>query len=185
MENSNNISKKGYVHIYSGNGKGKTTAAIGLAARALGSEMTVCYCSFHKDPELYGYSEMKSLEKLGAKIINFAKYHPHLEELVAEETNKEIANDVDKAIDYLALFITENKYDLIILDEVLISIRDKYLSEDKLVDFIKNKPVSVELVLTGRGITDKLSLHADYITNFECVKHPYYNNLSPRKGIEF
>ena len=181
-ETSNEL---GLIHIYTGTGKGKTTAAIGLAARALGSELKVCYCSFHKHPQKYGYTEMESLKKLGAHVINFAKHHPHMDENVTDETIDAIKEEVAEAIDTLTTLLSTQQFDLLIMDEIFISIRDNYLDEEVLIDFIKNKPANTELVLTGRGATEKTMTLAHYITNMECVKHPYYSNIASRKGIEY
>ena len=175
----------GLIHIYTGTGKGKTTAAIGLAARALGGGLSVCYCSFHKCPEKYGYSEMESLKKLGARVINFAQYHPHMDQNVTEETIAGIKEEVSQAIDTLTTLLSKEDFDMLIMDEIFISIRDNYLDEDILIDFIQNKPAKTELVLTGRGATDRTMAMAHYITNMECIKHPYYNNVPSRKGIEY
>ncbi|MGV8962566.1 MAG: cob(I)yrinic acid a,c-diamide adenosyltransferase [Candidatus Saccharimonadaceae bacterium] len=187
----------GLIHVYTGTGKGKTTAAIGLTARALGSGLSVCYCSFHKDPEKYGYTEMDSLKKLGAHVINFAKYHPHMDNKVNEATiatiTKEvneatiatITKEVNEAMDTITTLFTSIHFDMLILDEIFISVRDNYLEEEKLIDFIKNKPKATELVLTGRGATTKILSMADYITDFVCIKHPYYKKMHPRKGIEY
>lgn len=175
----------GLVHIYTGDGKGKTTAAIGLAVRALGSGLSVCYCSFHKDPEKYGYSEMEGLKKLGAHVINFAKYHPHMEKNVSEATIAEIRKEVEEAIETIVALMSTVQFDLLILDEVLISVRDKYLDENRLIEFLKNKPKATELVVTGRGATNEIMAHAHYITNMEVIKHPYYENMPSRKGIEY
>ena len=184
--NSDIIKKEtGLIHIYTGTGKGKTTAAIGLAARALGSGLSVCYCSFHKDPDKYGYTEMESLKKLGAHVINFAKHHPHMENNVSEETISEITKEVKQALDSITQLLTTEQFDLLILDEIFISIRDNYINESKLIDFIENKPELTELVLTGRGATKKALSMAHYITNMECVKHPFYDNIPSRKGIEY
>lgn len=175
----------GLIHIYTGTGKGKTTAAIGLAARALGGGLSVCYCSFHKCPEKYGYSEMESLKKLGARVINFAQHHPHMDEDVTDTTIAGIKVEVNEAIEALTTLLSKEDFDMLIMDEIFISIRDSYLEEDILIDFIKNKPTKTELVLTGRGATDKTMAMAHYITNMECIKHPYYNNTPSRKGIEY
>src|SRR5690554_2202845 len=93
-DNRDILKETGLIHVYTGTGKGKTTAAVGLATRALGSGLSVCYCSFHKDPEKYGYSEMESLKKLGAHVINFAKHHPHMEENVSDATISKITEEV-------------------------------------------------------------------------------------------
>ena len=181
----NNMISTGLIHIYTGTGKGKTTAAIGLAARALGNGLSVCYCSFHKSPEKYGYSEMVSLKKLGAVVINFAKHHPHMDENVTKETIVGIKNEVNEAMNSVTTLLSSLHFDLLILDEIFISVRDNYLDEQVLIDFIENKPTETELVLTGRGATEKTMAMAHYITNMECVKHPYYNNVPSRKGIEY
>ena len=175
----------GLIHIYTGTGKGKTTAAIGLAARALGGGLKVCYCSFHKCPQKYGYSEMESLKKLGARVTNFAQYHPHMDKDVTDATIAGIKKEVSQAIETLTTLLSEEPFDVLIMDEIFISIRDNYLDEAILIDFITNKPATTELVLTGRGATDKTMALAHYITNMECVKHPYYNNVPSRKGIEY
>ena len=186
-QNNLNKSEKetGLIHIYTGTGKGKTTAAIGLAARALGSGLSVCYCSFHKHPEKYGYTEMESLKKLDAHVINFAKHHPHMDENVTDETINAIKKEVTEAINSLTTLLSAQQFDMLIMDEIFISLRDNYLDEDILIEFIKSKPEKTELVLTGRGATEKTMSLAHYITNMECVKHPYYQNIPSRKGIEY
>lgn len=172
----------GLIHIYTGDGKGKTTSAVGLATRALGSGLSVCYCSFHKRPEKYGYTEMDSLRKLGAKVYNFAKGHPHLDKSIDED---EIKRQVPEAISTLNNLLQTVKIDLLIMDEILISVRDNYLSEDILVDFIKNKPQNTELVLTGRAATDRVMELADYVTFCKKLKHPYDKGVMSRAGIEY
>lgn len=179
------IRDTGLIHIYTGTGKGKTTAAIGLAARALGSGLSVCYCSFHKHPEKYGYTEMESLKKLGANVINFVKHHPHMDKDVTEVIIDSIKEEVTEAIATLTTLLSSIQFDVLIMDEILISVRDNYLDEEILIEFIENKPKKTELVLTGRGATERVILMADYVTNMECVKHPYYQNIPSRKGIEY
>lgn len=174
------MNRLGLIHIYTGDGKGKTTACIGLAARALGSGYKVLYCSFHKRPEKYGYTEMESLKKLGAEVINFAKGHPHLDKSVIAET---LVEEVAEALDMIEK--RWDNVDVLIMDEILISVRDGYLSEDVLADFIKRKPEKTELVMTGRGATDSLMELSDYVSHIQKVKHPYDRNIRSRKGIEF
>lgn len=188
MTESNKLNQSketGLIHIYTGTGKGKTTAAIGLAARALGGGLSVCYCSFHKCPDKYGYSEMESLKKLGARVINFAQHHPHMDEDVTDSNIAGIKEEVNQAIKTLTTLLSEEDFDMLIMDEIFISLRDNYLDEDILIDFIKNKPAKTELVLTGRGATEQTMAMAHYITDMVCIKHPYYNNTPSRKGIEY
>ncbi len=172
----------GLIHVYTGDGKGKTSSAVGLATRALGSGFRVCYCSFHKRPEKYGYTEIESLGRLGADISVFAKGHPHLDRSINEN---EIRREVAEAITYLRNLLKEKPIDLLILDEILISVRDRYLDEAVLLDFIKNKPPHTELVLTGRGATEKVMELADYVTFCRKLKHPYDNGITSRRGIEY
>lgn len=174
------MNRLGLIHIYTGDGKGKTTACVGLAARSVGSGHRVLYCSFHKRPEKYGYTEMESLKKLGIEVINFAKGHPHLDKSISADT---LVIEVDEA-----LKIIESKWndvDVLILDEIIISVRDGYLQENTLIDFIKRKPENTELVMTGRGATDRLIEIADYVSFVKKIKHPYDKNIRSRKGIEF
>ncbi len=172
----------GLIHIYTGDGKGKTTAAVGLAVRALGSGLKVCYCSFHKRPEKYGYTEIESLRKLGAEIHIFAKGHPHLDKSIDENV---IRKEVPEALETLRDILKIQKIDLLIMDEILISVRDKYIEEKLLMDFIKDKPRHTELVLTGRAATEKIMELADYITFCKKIKHPYDRGVQSRAGIEF
>lgn len=172
----------GLIHIYTGDGKGKTTSAIGLATRALGGGMKVCYVSFHKRPELFGYTEMDSLRKLGAKVINLAKGHPHLDSSIKRET---MVTEVNEGLLMLKELITNEEFDLLILDEILISVRDHYIGEELLIDFVRNKPQFLELVMTGRGATPALIDLADYVSYVEKVKHPFDRSIQSRKGIEY
>ncbi|MDO4790111.1 MAG: cob(I)yrinic acid a,c-diamide adenosyltransferase [Porphyromonas sp.] len=174
--------KFGLIHIYTGDGKGKTTAAVGLATRALGGGFKVCYCSFHKRPEKYGYTEMESLRQLGASVYNFAKGHPHLDKSISVET---VARESKEAVNFLTDLIQRESYDLLIMDEILISVRDHYIEEELLLEFIRNKPKHLELVLTGRGATENVMELAHYVTFCKKLKHPFDNKIRSRKGIEY
>jgi len=172
----------GLIHIYTGNGKGKTTCAVGLATRALGFGLKVCYASFHKRPELYGYHEIGMLAKFGATVHVFAKGHPHLDKSLDET---EIRNDVANGIAQLRELIADDSFDMLIMDEILISVRDGYLAESELISFIKDKPARLELVLTGRGATASVIELADYVSEIQKVAHPYDKGITSRGGIEF
>lgn len=176
------MKETGLIHIYTGDGKGKTTAAIGLAVRAAGGGLSVCYTSFHKNPELYGYTEMDSLRRLGITVVNYAKGHPHLDRSLDDA---EIAKEVAWGLEEISRRITGEHYDLLIMDEIIISVRDGYITEDRLVEFIRNKPQTLELVITGRGATQRLIELADYVSNIQKIKHPYDKGIFSRKGIEF
>lgn len=176
------MKEKGLIHIYTGDGKGKTTAAVGLAVRAAGGGLRVCYVSFHKRPELYGYTEMDSLRKLGVMVLNYAKGHPHLDASIDETV---IACEVREGISELSKLIKAEDFDLLIMDEIIISVRDGYLSENELIEFIQNKPERLELVITGRCATPRMIELADYVSYVQKLKHPFDKGILSRKGIEF
>lgn len=172
----------GLIHIYTGEGKGKTTAAVGLAVRALAHGMKVCYVHFNKQPELYGYNEIQNLKKLGATVLGYTPGHWSFNPSVSPENSRK---DVQNGLLALSEFIRNEQPDLLVLDEILISVRDGVLKEDELISFIDRKPEHLELVMTGRGATDGLIERADYVSYIQKIKHPYDQNIFSRQGIEF
>jgi cob(I)alamin adenosyltransferase len=174
--------EKGLVHVYTGNGKGKTTSAVGLTVRALSHGKKACYSYFNKKPAKYGYTEIESLKKLGAEILGFTDGHPSFDKSITKEKHK---IQTQKGIETLKELILNNNFDMLIMDEILISVRDGFLEEALLIEFIKNKPKSLELVMTGRGATNKIIEIADYVCNIEKIKHPMDNGVMGREGIEF
>ena len=174
--------KKGLVHLYTGTGKGKTTASVGLATRALGQDFKVVYAHFMKRPELYGYHEIDSLKKLGATVMGFTDGHPNFNKSVTPEN---LRKQVADALVYLTGFWQTSAPDLMILDEILICVRDGFLDEADLITFIESKPETMELVLTGRGATPGVIEKAHYVSEINKVKHPFDEGIPSRKGIEF
>ena len=173
---------RGLIHIYTGEGKGKTTAAVGLAVRALGHGMRVCYAHFNKQPELYGYNEIQSLKKLGAIVLGFTNGHWSFNPSVTPESSR---NEVKNGLMVLLEFINKEKTDLLIMDEILISVRDGVLSEVELIRFIDQKPEHMELVMTGRGASSGLIEKADYVSYIQKIKHPYDQKILSRQGVEY
>jgi len=173
--------EKGLIEVYTGDGKGKTTAVIGLACRATGHNLKVCYIYFHKNPERWGYGEFKILEKIGVDIFGFAKEHPHFDKVEKEKLREECL----KGIEFIKKIYEEKKYDVIICDEILISLRDGFLNEEEIIKIMEEKPENIELVLTGRYITKKIIEKADLVSEIKKIKHPYDKGIKSRKGIEF
>lgn len=176
------MNDKGLIHIYTGYGKGKTTCGVGLALRALGHNKKVVYCYFHKNPEKYGYNEIMMLEKCGAKVLGFAKGTPLFNKSL---TFQELSTEVALGIDILKNMMLSEPIDLLVMDEILISIRDGYLAENALVEFIEYKPALMELVMTGRDATTTLKEIADYVSVIQKEKHPYDKGTMAREGIEY
>lgn len=176
------MKSKGLVQIYTGDGKGKTTAAVGLAVRARGHGLRVCYIYFHKDPEKWGYSEHAVLKKIGIDVIGFARKHPCCD----RKTNIEyIRKDCLKGLDFVKEVYRQKKYDLLILDEINISLRDGFLKTDEIMPILTEKPANLELVLTGRGASQKLIKLADLVSRIQKIKHPYDRGVKRREGIEY
>jgi len=169
--------KNGKIHIYLGDGKGKTTAALGLAMRARGAGMKVIVLQFLKKGK---YSELKSLQKLGVKVEQLGQRNFCNPKKVKKDEKKKAQNGVMLASD----IIFSKKYDLVILDEINVAIKFCLIQEEELIDLLKLKPKGVELVLTGRGLPKQLIKLADYVTEMKEIKHPFKNGLEARLGIE-
>jgi cob(I)alamin adenosyltransferase len=174
--------KKGLIHIYTGDGKGKTTAAIGLAIRALGHKLSVCYAYFHKNPEKDGYAETQILQDLGVEIHGIAQDHPFFN---PDIDPKEHRKQAEAGLDQLVDMTHQKKYDLLVMDEVIIAVHSGFLPEEKLLDFMEKKPAGLEMILTGRNATPMMIEHADYVSSITSVKHPFEQNIHAREGIEY
>jgi cob(I)alamin adenosyltransferase len=174
--------KKGLIQVYTGPGKGKSTAAIGQAVRAAGHGFKVGLVTFFKDPEAFGYGEYKSLEKLGIKTFLFAKKHPHFyKELNPDDVRRECS----EGLEFIRELFRDPSWDMLVLDEINIAIRDGFLKEEEILSLLEAKPEKLELVLTGRGITEKIIEKAALVSEVKEVKHPYNQGIKSREGIEY
>jgi cob(I)alamin adenosyltransferase len=174
--------KKGLIQIYTGPGKGKSTAAIGQAVRAAGHGLNVALVTFFKDPEAFGYGEYKSLEKLGIKSFLFAKKHPHF---YKELNTNDVCRECSRGLEFIKELFRDPSWDMLVLDEINIAVRDGFLQEEEVLSLLEAKPEKLELVLTGRGITDKIAEKADLVSEVKEVKHPYRQGIKSREGIEY
>lgn len=169
---------KGYVQLYYGNGKGKTTAAMGLALRAAGCGLKVYIAQFVKGLK---YSELISLARLKDNIT--VKQYGRGCFIKREATQK----DVDAAQNGLVevkKIIASGKYDVIILDEITIAEYFKLLSIEDILALIASKPQNVELILTGRKADSRIIEAADLVTEMVEIKHYYNKGIEAREGIE-
>ena len=173
---------KGLIQVYTGDGKGKSTAAIGQAVRAVGHNFKVGFVSFFKDPDVFGYGEYESLQKLGIKIFLFARKHPHFyKEINLDEVREECL----KGVDFIKELFQDESWDMLVLDEVNIAVRDGFLKEEEVLSVLEAKPKKLELVLTGRGATEEIMKRADLVSEIKEVKHPYEQGINGREGIEY
>ena len=169
-------------HIYYGDGKGKTTAAIGLAVRAAGSKMKVLFVQFLKT-EFSG--ERRILSHTENVTLTFCplelKFTFEMDDKEKAQAAKIFKGIFDNAV---TTALTE-KYDMVVLDEVFEAINAHMLSESEVYEFITNAPSSMEIVMTGHNPPQKFMDCADYITEFKKIKHPYDRGITGRIGIEF
>ncbi|KXB01820.1 hypothetical protein AKJ41_00180 [candidate division MSBL1 archaeon SCGC-AAA259O05] len=174
--------EKGYIQVYTGPGKGKTTAALGQALRAVGHDMEVCIVYFYKMPEKWDYKGFSLLENLGVEIHGFAKKHPDFfESIGGGKARKETL----RGLEMIEKIFDEKSFDMIILDEVIIAVRDGYIEEKELLGLLDKKPEETELVLTGRGATESLKQRADLVSDIRETKHHFNKGVERRKGIEY
>ena len=167
----------GMVHIYTGDGKGKTSSATGLAIRCAGYGKKVKIFQFLKATPT---GELESLKKLGIDVVRIntcESFYYDMTETEKQITKEETLNAVE------SLF--NEDYDLVVLDEILCTLNNGILSVDDVIQIIKNKPQKTELVLTGRNMPQILMEYADYVSEIKCVKHPYQNGVDARCGIDF
>lgn len=169
--------KKGLIQIYTGNGKGKTTAAFGLAMRATGAGLKVYILQFIKGKF---YSELKALKQVkGIKIEQcgrgcFIKGKP-------KKIDKDLAQ---KGLMKAVARTMSGIYDVVMLDEINVALQLGLVSQQEILRLLKNKPRNVELILTGRYCPKIVLKHADLVTEMKEVKHPYAKGINARLGIE-
>jgi len=170
---------EGLIHIYTGEGKGKTTAAVGVALRAKARGYRVLFAQFMKSAR---GNELDLIEKHSIKVVQYNEilspyFHP-------EAGKEEQAQKINAALKDLEQSMGE--YDLVVLDEFIHLIGTGLLSEEKALRLIRKKPEQVELVLTGRGATDALIEAAHYVTEMKNIKHPLKEGIRKAKeGIEY
>ena len=171
------------IHIYTGNGKGKTTSAFGLAMRASGQGQKVCVFQFLK-PKALLCGEQVSIEKLkGAKLVKFNQAHPMF--ISSEKQLKGLKASIKKDFDKAKKAVMSKRYDVIELDENINVFDQGFIEGKTFLSFLKKVPAKVELVLTGRGDISSIEQYADYVTVMIEKKHPFRNKIGARKGIEY
>ncbi len=173
--------KHGCVHIYTGEGKGKTTAAVGLAIRAKSRGLKVLFVQFMKGGADSG--EINILKNISVTTKKFSRirspyFYPDI-------NRKQLKKDVNEAVAYIKKIAAGAGFDMLILDEFNCLLAEGLLTDEAAVDLILNKPEQLELVLTGRGATKRLIEAADYVTEMKIVKHPFSKGIKARRGIEY
>lgn len=175
----------GYIQIYTGNGKGKTTASLGLAMRALGRKWKVLIVMFTKGGDNYG--ELKSFKNLSDEISNnLTIVQAGLDRIVyAGNKNADDEKEIQQGWEITKKAIENDEYQLIILDEINIAIDLDILDIDEVIEVLKNKPKDMEIVLTGRNAHKKAIEIAHLVSEIKPVKHYWDTGVVARKGIEY
>ena len=171
--------EKGYIHIYTGPGKGKTTAALGLGLRAAGAGLKVHMIQFMKGRR---YSELDTIEN----IPNFTFSQHGRDEFVKKEKPEQIDIDLaQEGLSHAKDIIEKGKYDMVILDEMNVAVDFNLIKLDDAIKLIEGKPEKLELILTGRYAHPELVKMADLVTEMLEIKHPYQTGVQARKGVDY
>jgi len=175
--------KNGYVQIYTGNGKGKTTAAVGLATRAAGNGYNVFMVQFLKGSKT---GEIEAAKKMAPffNIFRFEKKRGFFWTLNSEEKS-ELKVEVQKAYEFCMEALQEQKCDILIMDEVMGALNNELISEKQLLELIDRKPDNIELILTGRDAPTAVIDKANLVTEMKDIKHYFKEGVQSREGIEF
>ena len=180
-----NWAKHGYIQVYTGDGKGKTTASLGLAMRALGRCWKVLIIMFMKGGDDYG--ELNSFRNLSPEIAkNLTIIQAGADRIVYQNNKTDSDISVVKEGWELAKRVIKNdEYNLVILDEANIAIDMGFIDLDEMIDVLKNKPEEMEIVLTGRNAKQEIVNIAHLVSEIKPVKHYWDTGIAARKGIEY
>ena len=177
------MSKNGLTIVYTGKGKGKTTAALGIALRATSYKKKICMIQFIKGSWHYG--EMESSKRLEPEfeMVAIGKgFVGIIDDKSPKEDHQEIAKE---AIRISNEKIQSGKYDIVILDEINYAVNLNLISLDDVLDLIKSKPENVDLVLTGNYAKEEVIEAADLVTEMKEIKHPFQKGIKAKEGIDF
>lgn len=170
---------KGYIQVYTGNGKGKTTAAIGLTLRATGAGKKVFFAQFAKGQI---YSEVKAIQEY-LPSVEIRQYG--LDCFIIDKPEQADIDIARKGLKEIEEIILSGNYDIVIMDEANIAVYYKLFSVGELIEVLKQKPENMEIVITGRYADPELIEFADLVTEMKEIKHYYTKGVEARLGIEY
>ncbi|MFT4146248.1 MAG: cob(I)yrinic acid a,c-diamide adenosyltransferase [Mobilitalea sp.] len=172
---------KGLIHIYAGDGKGKTTAAIGLSIRFIGSGGKVLFTQFLKDNKSSELSILNNLDGIELLLCEETfGFYSRMDEQTKERAEKVYRNYLNEILDT----IKNQQIQMLVMDEVIGAYNYNLIDKDSLFTFLKNKPEHLEVVMTGRNPASELLEIADYVSEIVKVKHPFDQGIYARMGIE-
>lgn len=177
---SNPKKRLGFIHVYTGEGKGKTSAALGIALRAAGHDMRVLVIQFLKGHKDYGEMLVQARLKPHIEIVQFGTPDPiNLKDPSAMDMYL-----AKEALEYARRAMVMSRPDILILDEINTAAHFKFLPTKEVLDFLDNKHQNTEVILTGRYAPKEILNAADLITVMTMTKHPYTDGFLPRRGVE-
>lgn len=167
----------GLIQIYTGDGKGKTTAAVGQAVRASGQGLKVIFIQFIKGID-------------SGEHIFISEYHPfEINRLNSHDYFQKNGEDITKysreTLELASMALGSGKYDIVVLDEIFIAHQLRHITTQEIIKLMDIKPASVELIMTGRYAPAQVIERADLVTEMKAIKHPYNKGVTSRKGIEY
>lgn len=168
---------KGYIQVYTGDGKGKTTAALGLSLRAAGAGLNVYIAQFLKSGN---YSEIKALTRY-SDLVTIEQFGSG--RFIKKPSPKDI-HDAQKGLQCVKSALSSDRYDVIIMEEANVAVSLGLISVQDILDIISTKPKSKELIITGRNAPEQLIEKADLVTEMKEIKHYFRKGVKARKGIE-
>lgn len=174
--------EKGLIQVYTGDGKGKTTAALGQGLRACGRGLKVCMVQFLKSGDT---GELHSVEKLQPlfEIFRFERERGFFWTLSVEE-KQELKEDIDRGFVFLQSVVSENQCDVLIIDELLGVLSNRLLEITEVVKLLDTKPDTMEIIITGRNVPEEIMEIADLVTEMKEIKHYFRKGVAAREGIE-
>ena len=172
----------GLVHVYTGDGKGKTTAAIGLAVRALGAGGRVLFAQFMKGGETGELEVFQKLENI--HVMRCQKHFPFYSQMTNEQ-KKEQRKQHDKMLCEIVDTVRQHRIDVLVLDEITYPCRWGLIDVEQVKQLLTLAEGKIEVVCTGRDPEDWLLDRADYITNMQAVRHPFEKGIGARAGVEY
>lgn len=172
--------RTGLVQVYTGEGKGKTTAALGLAIRAWGRNFRVVIIQFLKPADSGEYLVLNQLpERMEVKSFGRAAF------VYPGSVKEKDIEAAEQGLDYARMIVVNNSADLLVLDEINCAMALGLIEARDVVQLIRNRPETMEMVLTGRGAPEEIIRQADLVTKMEEIKHPFGSGIKARRGIEY
>ena len=178
-----NVSNGGIVIVYTGNGKGKTTASLGVALRAVGHGLKVCMVQFIKGEWHYG--ELNSLKKLEPDFELIVAGKGFIGIIDDDHAFEEHVRAAKTALDIVEQKMSLDIFDIIILDEINYAVHLGLLNLDDVMKIVRNRPKRLSLILTGNYACEEIILLADLVTEMKEIKHPYKKGIKAKRGIDF